>query len=213
MSPKIEIFRENGRGKIARKSRFREYCHGDRTRTPRHAVRAGAQSALAVIVDDPSRQPYPAQCRRLEGRWPSGFLCLARHHHVGVVFLSVAAAGPRRGEAACKPRVSRDPVSVRPPDPREAGKFPRLQGCAVLSVAHQGHRRRRFLHRLGRPWRGPDIVRLAGAGLCQGAWLGQGSPRGANDSARRRCRDGRGQYLRSASGGLETRPAQCLVGG
>ena len=28
--------------------------------------------------------------------------------------------------------------------------LPRLQGRAILSVAHQGHRRRRFLHRLGR---------------------------------------------------------------
>ncbi len=164
-------------------------------------------------MDHPSRQPHPAQCRRSEGRRPSGLLGLARHHHVGAVFLGAAAAGPRRGEAACKPGVSRHPVSVRAPDPRQAGEFSRLQGRAVLSVAHQGHRRRRFLHRLGRPRRRADAVRLAGAGLRQGAWLGQGSSRGADDRAGRRRRDGRGQHLRGIAGGLEARAAQHLVGG
>ena len=43
--------------------------------------------------------------------------------------------------------------------PREAREFPRLQGRAELSLAHQGHRRRRFLDRLGRPRRGADAVR------------------------------------------------------
>jgi pyruvate dehydrogenase E1 component len=51
--------------------------------------------------------------RRPEGRRPSGLVGLARHHHVGAVFLGAAAAGPRRGEAACEPGVSRHPVSVR----------------------------------------------------------------------------------------------------
>ena len=95
----------------------------------------------------------------------------------------------------------------------QAGKFPRLQGRAVLSVAHQGRRRRRFLHRLGRPRRRADAVLLAGAGLRQGAWLDEGPPRRADDRAGRRRRDGRGQYLRGAAGGLEARPAQHLVGG
>ena len=63
------------------------------------------------------------------------------------------------------------------------------------------------------PRRGADAVLLAGAGLRQGAWLDEGSARGADDRAGRRRRDGRGQYLRGAAGGLEARPAQHLVGG
>ena len=183
------------------------------TQTPRTVVRAGAQGAVAVVVDHPSRQPHPAQYRRAQGRRPSGVLRLARDHHVGAVFLRAAAGGSRRGEAACEPGVSRHPVSVRAADPREAGRFSRLQGRAILSVAHQGHRRRRFLDRLGGPRRRADVVRFAGAGLRQGAWLDEGSARRADDRARRRCRDGRGQYLRGAARGLEARPAQYLVGG
>ena len=38
-------------------------------------------------------------------------------------------------------------------------------------------------------------------------------PRGADDRAGRRRRDGRGQHLRGAAGRLEARPAQHLVGG
>ena len=34
-----------------------ELCHGNRARTPPNAVRPGPQGALAVVVDDPSRQP------------------------------------------------------------------------------------------------------------------------------------------------------------
>ena len=81
-------------------------------------------------------------------------------------FAILRPAGPGRGEAARQPDLPRDPVSVRPADAREAGELPRLQGRAVLSVAHQGHRRRRFLDRLGRPRRRADAVRLARAGLC-----------------------------------------------
>ena len=58
------------------------------------------------------------------------------------------------------------------------GEFPRLQGRAELSLAHQGHRRRRFLHRLGRPRRGADVVLLAGAGLRARARLGLERPEG-----------------------------------
>ena len=72
-------------------------------------------------------------------------------------------------------------------------------------------RRRRFLHRLGRPRRRADVVLLAGAGLRQGAWLAERSPGGADDRAGRRRRNGRGQHLRGAAGGLEARAAQHLV--
>ena len=164
-------------------------------------------------MDHPSRQPCAALDRRAEGRRPPGLVGLARQHHVGALLLGAASTGPRRGEAACEPGVPRDPVSVRPPDPRQAGEFPRLQGRAVLSVAHQGHRRRRLLHRLGRPRRGADAVRLAGAGLRQGAWLVGGPARRPHDRAGRRRRDGRGQHLRGAARRLEARPAQHLVGG
>ena len=80
-------------------------------------------------------------------------------------FRALAAAGPRRGQAARLAELPCHPVSARQADPREARRLPRLQGRAVLSVAHQGRRRRRFLHRLGRPRRGADAVLVAGAGL------------------------------------------------
>ena len=43
--------------------------------------------------------------------------------------------------------------------------FRGYRGAQSYPVAHQGHRRRRLLHRLGRPRRRADAVRLAGAGL------------------------------------------------
>src|SRR5580698_9016059 len=100
-------------------------------------------------MDHPPRQSHQAQCRRVEGRRTPGVFRFARHHHVGALFLGAATAGPRRGEAACEPGVSCDPVFVRASDSREAGELPRLQGRAILSVADQGRRRRRFLDRLG----------------------------------------------------------------
>ena len=98
-------------------------------------------------------------------------------------FAVLAAGGPGGGEAACEPDLPRHPVSARPPDAREAGEFPRLQGRAILSLAHQGRRRRRFLHRLGRPRRRADAVCQPGAGLREGPWLGQGPARGPHGRA------------------------------
>ena len=89
--------------------------------------------------------------------------------------------------------------------------FPRLQGRAELSVAHQGRRRCRFLHRLGRPRRGADAVLLAGAGLCARAWLGHGPSGRPHDRAGRRRRARRRQHLRGAARRLEAGPAQLLV--
>jgi len=89
---------------------------------------------------------------------------------------------------------------LSPPDPREAGKFPRLQGRAILSVAHQGYRRRH-----SPPARGPRVARRCSprcAVLCQGAWLDEGPARGRMMRLSRR-RDGRGQHLRGAAGRLE----------
>ncbi len=62
-------------------------------------------------------------------------------------------------------------------------------------------RRCRFLDRLGGPRRGANAVRIAGAGLRQIAWLGEGPPRGSDDRAGRRRRNGRGQHLRGAAEG------------
>ena len=212
MSREFEIFGDARGARIGHCRTARSRCHAHRTRTPGTVVRAGPQGSLAVVVDHPPRQPYPAQCRRVEGRRPSGFFGVARQYHVGAVLLGAAAAGPRRGEAACEPGVPCHPVSVRAPDPRQTGKFPRLQGRAILSVAHQGCRRCRFLHRFGRPRRGADAVLVAGAGLRHRAWLDEGPARRPDDRAGRRCRDGRGQYLRGAAGRLEARSAQHLVG-
>ena len=95
--------------------------------------------------------------------------------------------------------------------PREAEALPRLQGRAVLSVAHQGRRRRRLLDRLGRPRRRADAVRLPGAGLCARAWLGARTAGGPDGRARRRRRARRRQHLRGAARRLEAGPAQLLV--
>ena len=137
-----------------------------------HPRRARAQGAVAGELDHPQRQPSAREHRRLEGRRPPGLFGLARHHHDRALFPCAAAAGPGGGQAACLAGVSRDPVSARPPDAGAAGAFPRLQGRAELSLAHQGCRRRRFLHRLGRPRRRADAVLLAGPGLRARAWLG-----------------------------------------
>jgi hypothetical protein len=207
MLPLFEIFSAPEAVNIGARSPCPEHLDADRTCTPGNAVRAGPQSAVAVVLDHPSRQPCQAQCRRPEDRRPPGFVGVARQYHVGFVFLGAETGRPRRGQAACQPGFSRHPVSVRASDPREAGRLSRLQGRAILSIAHQGCRRRRFLHRLGRSRRGPDLVRLAGAGLRQGAWLDEGPPRRPHDRVGRRCRDGRGQHLRGTAGRLEARPA------
>ena len=63
--------------------------------------------------------------------------------------------------------LSRHPISSGTPEPRKADQFPRLQGRAILSLAHQGWRDGGFLHRLGRAGRRPDPVCQPGAGLCR----------------------------------------------
>ena len=53
--------------------------------------------------------------------------------------------------------------------PRQARAVPRARRGAVLPVAHQGRRHRRFLDRLGRARGRHHAVRLAGAGLSAAA--------------------------------------------
>jgi pyruvate dehydrogenase E1 component len=93
------------------------------------------------------------------------------------------------------PKFSRDPVSARQADPRQAGKLPRLQGRAELSVAHEGRRRRRFLHRLGRPRRGADAVLVAGRRTTCAPTAGVSTGRKADDRAGRRRRARRGNIF------------------
>ena len=107
------------------------------------------QGALAFHLDDPQRQPPARQGRRPESRRPSGVLRVARDNHDVPLLLGAAAGRPHRSEAACVADLSRHQLSCRPADAGEAGELPRLQGRAELSVAHKGHRRRRFLDRLG----------------------------------------------------------------
>ena len=100
-----------------------------------------------------------------------------------------------------------------PADAREAGALPRAGRGAVLSVAHQGHRRRRLLDRLGRPWRRDDAVRQPRPGLR--ARKGTGRKRytsGSHDRTCRRCRTRRRQRARGPARGVEARCPQRLVG-
>ncbi len=57
---------------------------------------------------------------------------------------------PRGRETPCESRLPRHPVPHGQAKPRSAGEFPRLWRRAILSVAHQGRGRRRFLDGLGR---------------------------------------------------------------
>jgi hypothetical protein len=64
-------------------------------------------------------------------------------------------------------------------EPAEARGLSRLQGRPKLSLAHQGHRRRGFLHGLGRARGRADAVLLAGAGLCPRHGWGWSDPKAA----------------------------------
>ena len=166
---------------------------------------------MAGELDHPQRQPSARERRRPEGRRPPGLVGLARHHHDRALFRRAAAGRPRRGQAARLADLPRHPISARQADARTAGGFPRLQGRAELSFAHQGRRRRRFLHRLGRPRRGADFVLLADAGLRARAWLGDRPPGRPHGGADRRRRARRRQHLRGDPRRLEAGPAQLLV--
>src|SRR5690242_2888924 len=106
MAPKFKNFAAANRIRIlALNPRCPRHCHADRSRTSQAVVRAGAQGAVAVVLDHPPRQPHPSQHRWAEGRRSPGLVRLARDHHVGTVFFGAAPRGPRRREAACEPGV------------------------------------------------------------------------------------------------------------
>ena len=131
----------------------------------------------------------------------------------GALFRRPAAGRPGRGQAAREPDVPRDPVPARAADPGQARAVPRLRRRAGLSVADQGHRRRRFLHGLGRARRGDDAVRVPDPGPpARAPAAARGPAQRPDDRDRRRCRARRGQRLRGPARGLEARRPQRLVG-
>jgi hypothetical protein len=96
-------------------------------------------AAVAVALDDPQRQQYPAQGGRHQGRRSSGLIGLDGVDHDGAVFLGAQAGGPGGGEAACLAHLPRHAVPDGKPDAGEDGELPRAWRRAVLSQPHQGH--------------------------------------------------------------------------
>ena len=74
---------------------------------------ARAQGAVALDLDDPQRQPSPAEPRRAQGRRPPGVERLGRDLDDRALSRCAAAAGPGRGQAACRPGVPRDAIPAR----------------------------------------------------------------------------------------------------
>ena len=110
-------------------------------------LRSGAQGALAVVVDDPQRQPHPRERRRAEGRRPPGLLRLARHDHDGALL--------RRAPAETGSRWPMSPAfhAIRT---SSAGRARKMEAFAYKGPDYPSRtkfRRRRLLHRLGRPRR------------------------------------------------------------
>src|ERR1700683_4917261 len=112
---------------------------GNFRRRPEHPRRTRAQGFVAGQLDHPLREPCAREWRWSEGRRPPSLICLARHHHDGALFLHLAAAGSRCGEAARLAEFSRDSISARQADAREAGKLSRLPRCAIVPLAPQGY--------------------------------------------------------------------------
>ena len=168
---------------------------------------------MALRVDDPQRQPCPAESRRAEGRRPPGLVRVGRFDHDGALFRDPAAAGPRRGEAARRRRCSTPSTTC------SAGRRGRsCEGCGSSAASSPIRRRVKDGPEVdfstGSVGLGvamttfaalmQDYVRLHGLGRAD-------MPAGPPHRHRRRCRAGRGQYLRGVAGGLEARRPQCLV--
>src|SRR5579872_651187 len=135
------------------------------TRQARLSEGAGAKGAVAVDLDDPQRQSPAAEPRRAQGRRAPGVELVGGDADDRALSRCHAAAGPGRGEAARGAGVSRAAIPARAPEPRQAGAVPRPRRRAILPVADQGRRHRRFFDRLGRTRGRGDAVRGAGAGL------------------------------------------------
>jgi hypothetical protein len=168
---------------------------------------------VAFLLDDPQRQPSAPEPRWAQGRRPPGVKRVGRDLDDGALSRRAAPAGPGGGEAACKPRLPRHRILAGPPVAGQAAILPGTGRRPILSLAHQGWRRCRLLHRLGRAGGRHHQLRRAGAGLCaaQGPGAGEPAARPHGGGGRRR-RARRGQCLRGHARGLEARCTQSLVG-
>ena len=118
--------------------------------------------------------------------------------HDRALFPRAPAGGPGGGQAACEPGVPRDPVSPRPPEPRQRSSASAPSAARSPIRRAPRTRRRRLLDRLGRAWRRrhrssrrlvQDYLAARGPGLGEPA-------AGPDDRAGRRCRARRRQCLR-----------------
>src|ERR1700684_876517 len=100
----------------------------------RHAARAGTQGAVALDLDDPSRQPPAREPRRAEGGRASGELRLGGDAADRALLPRAPARRPRRGQAARGAGLPRHPVPARAAKPRGAREFSRLRRRAILSL-------------------------------------------------------------------------------
>ena len=139
---------------------------GDRIRSP---AAAGEEAAVAVVVDDPSRQSHPAEPGRPEGRRSSGVVRIGHLDHDSAVFRDRAAGGPHCGEAACRSGFSCDQLPVRPTDRGKDEGLAAAGWRAVVSFAREGRTGSGFFHRLGRAWRRNDHVLGVDGRLCAAA--------------------------------------------
>ncbi len=168
--------------------------------------RPTAEAAMQDIAQD--RTATLAMLRELERKvlWLSTYMIHHANHEVdrgdglkvgghqassaslatlddGALFPRPAARGSHRGQAAREPDLSRDPVPARQPEARQAAELPRLRRRAILSLAHQGQGRRRFLDRLGRSRRRGDGVFEPHPGLRPRQGLERGLAEGAHGRA------------------------------
>ena len=173
------------------------------SRDDRHPRDDRDAAALAVVLDDPQRQPSARQPRRAEGRRAPGELRVDHRDHGRALFRRAPAAGPGRGEAACRTGAPRDPLSARPAETWTQLQRYRGHGRrAELSEPHQGRDPGRFLDRLGRPRRRDHRLCQPGPGLSDRAWPDGRGRCGPDDRVDGRCRARRGQYLRMPDRGL-----------
>ena len=119
---------------------------------------------------------------------------LARYGDDGALFLGAAGRRTASRSSRMRPDLPRDPVSVRPPRRATSSSASAAWRRAVLPVAHQGQRRRRFLDRLGGAGRRHHHLRAWCRTMCgPSRWAkGCAGPHGGA-GGRRRAR--RGQCL------------------
>ena len=176
-------------------------------------ARARTQGAVALDLDDPQRQSPAPEPRRAEGRRPPGVERLGRDPDDRALFRCAAAAGPGRGQAACRPVFHAIQYLLGPPEPREARAVPRRS--AARNPTRRAPRTATIVDfSTGSVGLGvgmtlfaslvQDYLRLQAAGVRSAA-------RRPHDRAAGRRRARRGQHLRGAARRLEARRPQPLV--